>query len=65
MKAHEEYLAWPLLALQLDVLEAALERADMATMQDLLVQLVSGYAPNDEAVDWVGLENTRQQRQQL
>jgi hypothetical protein len=34
-------------------------------MQDLLVQLVSGYAPNDEAVDWVGLENTRQQRQQL
>lgn len=65
MKAHEEYLAWPQLALQLDVLEAALERADMATMQDLLVQLVSGYAPNDEAVDWVGLENTRQQRQQL
>jgi FlaA1/EpsC-like NDP-sugar epimerase len=65
MKAHEEYLAWPLLALQLDALEAALERADMATMQDLLVQLVSGYAPNDEAVDWVGLENTRQQRQQL
>ncbi|EWS65920.1 UDP-N-acetyl-alpha-D-glucosamine C6 dehydratase [Hydrogenophaga sp. T4] len=65
MKAHEEYLAWPLLALQLDALEAALERADMTTMQDLLVQLVSGYAPNDEAVDWVGLENTRQQRQQL
>lgn len=65
MKAHEEYLAWPLLALQLDALEVALERADMATMQDLLVQLVSGYAPNDEAVDWVGLENTRQQRQQL
>ena len=56
MKAHEDFLLWPLLRERLDTLEAALDRHDVSVARSILEQLVSGYSPSGEIVDWIYLE---------
>ncbi|MGM9428207.1 polysaccharide biosynthesis protein [Hydrogenophaga sp. MI9] len=51
MKAHEEFLAWPVLQDKLTQLEAVLDRRDVDGTKLLLVELVSGYAPQDQNFD--------------
>ena len=48
MKAHEEFLAWPVLLDKLKQLESVLERRDVEGTKDLLIELVSGYAPQEQ-----------------
>lgn len=53
MKAHEEFVSWNLLEEKLAALKAALDINDVGVIRFILQQLVSGYAPNEEIVDWV------------
>jgi FlaA1/EpsC-like NDP-sugar epimerase len=48
MKAHEEFLAWPVLLDKLEQLETVLERRDVEGTKDLLIELVSGFAPQEQ-----------------
>lgn len=56
MKAHEDFLAWSVLEEKLNVLELALNINDVSRIRLILEQLISGYTPSREIVDWVHLE---------
>ncbi|TCS72470.1 FlaA1/EpsC-like NDP-sugar epimerase [Sulfuritortus calidifontis] len=56
MKAHEDFLPWPELEEKLKALKLALDVNDVAVVRAMLAQLVSGYQPSGEIVDWVYLE---------
>ena len=56
MKAHEEFLPWGDLEEKLKALEMALSINDVDVIQLMMQQLVSGYTPSGEIVDWVYLE---------
>jgi FlaA1/EpsC-like NDP-sugar epimerase len=60
MKAHEAFLAWPRLQEQLDVLGVAVSVNDVPLIRRLLQQLVPGYDPSGEVVDWVHLAHARE-----
>ncbi|WP_288407147.1 nucleoside-diphosphate sugar epimerase/dehydratase [uncultured Herbaspirillum sp.] len=53
MRAHEDFLSWSELNTRLDRLQRAVDQNDVPVMTDLLTELVSGYVPNKEVVDWV------------
>jgi FlaA1/EpsC-like NDP-sugar epimerase len=57
MKAHEELLAWPVLRDKLSQLESLLDRRDVEGTKALLVELVSGYAPQDQHLETVAVDN--------
>ena len=50
MKAHEEFLAWPDLLVQLEALRAAADNSDVAAIKQVLTTCVHGYveAPHSE-----------------
>jgi len=56
MKAHEDYLPWPALQEKLAALTAALNVNDVNQVRHILQNLVSGYAPSGDIVDWIYLE---------
>ena len=56
MKAHEEFIAWEALEDKLSALEVALNVNDVGVIRLMMKQLVQGYAPSDDIVDWVYLE---------
>lgn len=56
MKAHEEFLPWVDLKSKLHALEMALALNDVGSVRSILQQLVSGYVPDGEIVDWVHLK---------
>ena len=56
MKAHEDFLSWPVLEEKLNALLVALDANDIGVVRTLLQQVVSGYQPSGEIVDWVTLE---------
>lgn len=56
MKAHEDFVAWAELEPKLDALELALNANDVGVVRLMLQQLVSGYTPSGEIVDWVHLQ---------
>lgn len=49
MKAHEEFLAWPELLGKIRQLESLLEQRNVEGTKDLLTELVSGYAPQEQS----------------
>ena len=51
MKAHEEFLPWPVLRDKLVQLESLLDRRDVEGTKSLLIELVSGYAPQDQSLE--------------
>jgi len=53
MRASEEFLSWPSLGESLQGLFAALEVDDYQRVRELLRELVSGYTPDSEIVDWM------------
>ncbi len=55
MKAHEDCLPWQELEDKLDALQLAVNLNDVPVIKGLLQQLVHGYQPADEVVDWVHL----------
>jgi FlaA1/EpsC-like NDP-sugar epimerase len=56
MKAHEEFMAWTELERKLNALELALQVNDVGVIRAMLTELVAGYTPSDDIVDWVFLE---------
>ncbi|MGS7251603.1 polysaccharide biosynthesis protein [Pseudomonas anuradhapurensis] len=56
MSANEDYLSWEALRASLSALSLAIEEEDFAKVRQLLRELVSGYCPQGEIVDWVYLQ---------
>ena len=56
MKAHEEFIPWAEFEAKLQSLELALNANDVQVIRLMMQQMVSGYQPSDEIVDWVYLE---------
>jgi FlaA1/EpsC-like NDP-sugar epimerase len=59
MKAHEEFLPWDELESKLNILNDALDSNNVPVIRTLLKELVPGYQPEAEVVDWVWMENER------
>jgi len=57
MKAHEDFIPWGELEGRLNALEMALNVNDVGVIRIMLEELVPGYTPSDEIVDWVYLEH--------
>ena len=53
LKAHEESLPWPLLEQHLRLLSEAIRVSDMLALRRQLQNLVAGYRPGEELVDWI------------
>jgi len=60
LKAHEKFVSWEQLQGQLNSLNLALSVNDVPVIRSFLQQLVMGYQPNGEVVDWVHLAQERQ-----
>ncbi len=56
MKAQEDFITWADLEPKLNALEMALNVNDVNVIRLMMQQLVSGYVPNREIVDWVYME---------
>lgn len=56
MKAHEDFVDWDSLEQKINALEMALNVNDVSVIRLLMQQLVSGYSPSSEIVDWVHME---------
>ncbi len=52
MKAHEQFLSWPDLEQKLNALSIAMSVNDVPVIRGMLQELVSGYQPSGEVVDW-------------
>ena len=59
MKAHEDFLLWDALQAKLAGLGLALQANNVQMIQTQLKDLVPGYQPNGEVVDWVSMERAR------
>jgi FlaA1/EpsC-like NDP-sugar epimerase len=59
MKAHEHYLPWVELEGKLRELERALGGNNVSAIRTLLQQLVIGYQPGGDVVDWVHMERSK------
>ncbi len=59
MKAHEEFLSWSILQVQLAELNKALNANEVPVIRSLLKGLVPGYQPDGDVVDWVWMENEK------
>ena len=53
MQAHEEFLPWEDLEDKLKDLRLAVVKNDVISIRQLLLQLVKGYTPSGDVVDWV------------
>ena len=60
MKAHEQYLTWPQLEGKLNALSMAMSVNDVPVIRALLKDIVSGYQPRGEVVDWVHMALERE-----
>jgi len=59
MKAHDPCLPWNELWRQFETLNAALESSDVPMLKRTLTQMLPGYRPHAEVVDWVHMERHR------
>ena len=57
MKANEQYLSWEELEPKIMALEMALNINDVKVIRLIMRELVTGYNPTEEIVDWVYVEN--------
>ncbi len=60
MKAHEQFLSWPQLEQKLNALSMAMSVNDVPVIRGQLQELVSGYQPSGEVVDWVHMAQERE-----
>ncbi len=60
MKAHEEFLPWPALQQHFAELMVAVDANNVPQIRTLIQQLVPGYRPEGDVVDWVHLANTHE-----
>jgi FlaA1/EpsC-like NDP-sugar epimerase len=62
MKAHEDFLSWDELQVKFAGLTQALVTNDVPLIRALLKDLVPGYQPDGEVVDWVWLSQQKNKR---
>lgn len=62
LKAREEFMPWSDLEGKLNTLQTALYVNDVGLIRSLMENLVAGYTPSDEIVDWVYLEQEAESR---
>jgi FlaA1/EpsC-like NDP-sugar epimerase len=60
MKANEQFLSWPQLEERLNALRIAMSVNDVPVIRAQLQQLVSGYQPSGNVVDWVHMAQERE-----
>jgi FlaA1/EpsC-like NDP-sugar epimerase len=60
MKANEQFLSWPQLEQKLNALSIAMSVNDVPVIRGQLQELVSGYQPSGEVVDWVHMAQERE-----
>ena len=60
MKAHEQFLSWPQLEQKLNALSIAMSVNDVPVIRGQLQELVTGYVPSGEVVDWVHMALERE-----
>jgi FlaA1/EpsC-like NDP-sugar epimerase len=60
MKAHEQFLSWTYLEQKLNALSIAMSVNDVPVIRGMLQELVSGYQPSGEVVDWVHMALERE-----
>jgi FlaA1/EpsC-like NDP-sugar epimerase len=60
MKAHESFLPLEELQGKLNALELAMSANDVPMLRGFLQQLVAGYHPSGDVVDWVHLAQERE-----
>ncbi|MFN5254432.1 MAG: polysaccharide biosynthesis protein [Limnohabitans sp.] len=60
MKAHEQFLSWTDLEQKLNALSIAMSVNDVPVIRGMLQELVSGYQPSGEVVDWVHMALERE-----
>ena len=60
MRARDDFLVWPRLLEKLDALNIAVGVNDVPVIRGLLMELVDGYVPSGEVVDWVHLALERE-----
>ncbi|MCC2597531.1 polysaccharide biosynthesis protein [Pusillimonas sp. MFBS29] len=58
MRANEKRLAWDALKQALDDLHQAVKDDDYPKVRDLFLQLVDGFKPDEDIVDWIHLQRT-------
>jgi FlaA1/EpsC-like NDP-sugar epimerase len=56
MRAQEEFIPWDIFEAKLNSFGMALNANDVGVIRLMMQQLVAGYVPSDEIVDWVYLE---------
>lgn len=56
IRASEEFIPWSIFEEKLHILKMALDINDVSVIRKMISELVSGYTPNQEIVDWVYLE---------
>jgi FlaA1/EpsC-like NDP-sugar epimerase len=59
MKSHEEFLPWDELESKLNILNVALESNNVPVIRSFLKELVPGYQPEGDVVDWVWMESVK------
>ncbi len=59
MKAHEDFLTWEVLHAKMLKLNDALDVNEVPLIRRLLKDLVPGYQPDGDVVDWVWMENSK------
>jgi hypothetical protein len=59
MKASEQFLPWAQLEQKLNALSIAMSVNDVPVIRSMLQELVSGYKPSGEVVDWVYMAQAR------
>jgi hypothetical protein len=62
MKAHEEFLPWAELEIELEKLNLALQAYYAQLIRSALKRLVPGYQPNGDTVDWNGGDHLNNER---
>ena len=60
LKAHEEFIPWAVLEDKIKSLELALNVDDVGVIRLMMQQLVPGYTPNEDIVDWVYIEQANE-----
>jgi FlaA1/EpsC-like NDP-sugar epimerase len=56
MKSHEQFLPWDELNTYLDSLDISLTENNVPIIRKILKDIVSGYQPDANVVDWIYLE---------
>ena len=59
MLFRSDLLSWPELQEKMDLLRIAMRGNDVPLIRDLLKDLVIGYRPDGDVVDWVWIESQK------